>query len=65
MKFQNAFIGTGIVGLFFLSGCKSFEDYQNDRIAYAVKHFERARFTNLKQNQILTIQIFRKNFTNI
>ena len=55
MKFQNAFIGTGIVGLFFLSGCKSFEDYQNDRIAYAVKHFERARFTNLKQDQVLTL----------
>ena len=55
MKFQSAFIGTGIVGLFFLSGCKSFEDYQNDRIAYAVKHFERARFTNLKQDQVLTL----------
>ncbi len=55
MKVRSAFIGAGAVGLFFLSGCKSFNDYQDDRIAYAVKHFERARFTNLKQDQILTL----------
>ena len=55
MKVRSAFIGAGAVGLFFLSGCKSFNDYQDDRIAYAVKHFERARFTNLKQDQVLTL----------
>ena len=52
---KKILFGFGSAGLLVLSGCKSFNDYQEERIAYAVKHFERARLTNLKQDQILTL----------
>lgn len=38
-----------------LSGCKSFDDYQEERIAYAVKHFERAQYSDIKPGQVLTL----------
>ena len=38
-----------------LSGCKSFDEYQQDRIAYAVKHFEQAQYCNIPSGQTLTL----------
>lgn len=38
-----------------LSGCKSFDEYQQERIAYAVKHFERAQYSNIENGRILTL----------
>ena len=55
MRVQKILIGTGAAGLIFLSGCKSFDDYQEGRIAYAVKHFERAQYSDLKPGQVLTL----------
>ena len=38
-----------------LSGCKSFDEYQQERIAYAVRHFERAQYSNIENGRILTL----------
>ncbi len=42
-------------GLLVLAGCKSFDEYQEERIAYAVKHFERARYSDLEKDKVLTL----------
>ena len=54
MKYRNVLIG-GSVGLVFLAGCKSFDDYQEERVAYAVKHFERARYDNIDAERVLSL----------
>ena len=41
--------------LLLLTGCKSFDEYQEDRVAYAVKHFERSQFSNLDESKVLTL----------
>lgn len=38
-----------------LSGCKSFDEYQQERIAYAVRHFERAQYSNIENGRVLTL----------
>lgn len=43
------------LGVIVLGGCKSFDDYQEERIAYAVKHFERAQYNDIKPGQVLTL----------
>lgn len=48
-------LGLSGAGLIMLSGCKSFDDYQEERIAYAVKHFERAQYSDIKPGQVLTL----------
>ncbi len=45
----------GVIGLVFLTGCKSFDEYQQERIAYAVKHFERAQYSNIDPGQVLSL----------
>ena len=45
----------GSVGLVFLAGCKSFDDYHEERVAYAVKHFERARYDNIDAERVLSL----------
>lgn len=52
---KNKILVLMIPGLVLLSSCKNFDDYQQERLAYAVKHFERAQYTNLKPGQILTL----------
>lgn len=54
MKYRNVLVG-GSVGLVFLAGCKSFDDYQEERVAYAVKHFERARYDNIDAERVLSL----------
>ena len=55
MKINRTYALLGTAGLVFLTGCKSFDDYQEERIAYAVKHFERARYSNINPDQALTL----------
>lgn len=38
-----------------LSGCKSFDEYQKERVNKAVVHFERAHYTELKPGQVFTL----------
>jgi outer membrane protein TolC len=38
------------------SGCKSFDEYQQDRVSYAVQHFERAKRSNIDETQVLTLK---------
>jgi hypothetical protein len=55
MKFSSQlFIGIIGVGLI-LTGCKSFEDYQEDRLAKAVAHFEKAQYSNIPEGKVLTL----------
>ncbi len=55
MKIHKTVVMFGAVGLVCFTGCKSFDEYQEDRIAYAVKHFERARYSNIDPDQVLTL----------
>lgn len=55
MKVNRTYVAIGAAGVVFLSGCKSFDDYQEERIAYAVKHFERAQYSDIKSGQVLTL----------
>ena len=55
MKINRTYAMLGTAGLVFLTGCKSFDEYQEERIAYAVKHFERARYSNINPDQALTL----------
>jgi len=32
MKFNHVYLGLGMAGLIALSGCKSFDEYQEDRV---------------------------------
>ena len=50
-KFLVLLAGT----LLLLTGCKSFDEYQEDRVAYAVKHFERSQFSNLTASSSATL----------
>ena len=52
---KKILFGFGSAGLLVLSGCKSFDDYQEERVAYAVKHFERAQYSDIKSGQVLTL----------
>ena len=50
MKCRELLIG-GSIGLVLLAGCKSFDDYQEERVAYAVKHFERAQYDDIDRER--------------
>lgn len=52
---KKILLGIGSAGLVMFSGCKSFDEYQQERIAYAVKHFERAQYSNINPGQVLTL----------
>lgn len=55
MKICRTCVGVGAAGMVLLAGCKSFDEYQVDRIAYAVKHFERAQYSNINPEKALTL----------
>jgi len=55
MNYSTTVTGIGIAGIIFFGGCKSFDEYQQERIAYAVKHFDRAQYSNIDQNRKLTL----------
>ena len=38
-----------------LGGCKSFDEYQKERVNKAVAHFERAQYSNVKAGHIFTL----------
>lgn len=46
-----------LVGISILSfaGCKSFDDYQQERLNKAVVHFERAQMYNIPEDKVLTL----------
>ena len=37
------------------AGCKSFDEYQKERVSYAVKHFERSQYSNLPAGKVLKL----------
>ena len=39
-----------------LFGCKSYEDYKNERVESAIKHFERAQYTDLPTDKVLSLK---------
>lgn len=50
------FAVAGMTGLMLLAGCKSFDEYQEERVNYAVRHFERAQFSNIDESRMLTLK---------
>lgn len=44
--------GAAIVAL---SGCKSFDEYQSERVNKAVMHFERAQYSDVKPDHVFTL----------
>ena len=38
-----------------LGGCKSFDDYQKERVNKAVVHFDRAQYADVKQGHVFTL----------
>ncbi len=55
MKVSAVLFGIGAAGMAFLAGCKTFDDYQQDRVAYAVKHFEQAQYSDIDAEKALTL----------
>lgn len=53
---RNRLIGISILtGAFLLSGCKSYDEYRNDRAEYAIKHFELSQYRDLEEGKVLTL----------
>ena len=56
MKISNLLTLSVIsAGILFLAGCKSFDEYQEERLAKAVAHFKRAQFSNIPEGKVLTL----------
>jgi len=47
-----AVVAAGVVSL---TGCKSFDEYQADRLASAVAHFERSQYSDIPEDKVLTL----------
>ena len=43
------------VSILCLAGCKTFDEYQQERLAKAVAHFEKAQYSNIKEGKVLTL----------
>lgn len=58
-KMNSVLFGLGCVGVvagvLSLAGCKSYEDYRNERAEYAVKHFEGARYREVLDGKKITL----------
>jgi len=53
---KNVIVWVGAAALLgSFSGCKSFDEYKNDRLSYAVKHFERAQYADVAAGKVLTL----------
>ena len=52
---KKIIVAVGCAGLLALAGCKSFNEYQKERVAYAVSHFEKAQYSNIPQDKVLTL----------
>ncbi|MBO5668542.1 MAG: TolC family protein [Lentisphaeria bacterium] len=46
---------TAAAVLVFMAGCKSFDEYQQERLTKAVAHFERAQYSNIDAEKVLTL----------
>ena len=55
MKLYQLCIALGCAGTFILGGCKSVDEYQEERINKTVMHFERSQYTNLPKDHILNL----------
>ncbi|MBQ8755884.1 MAG: TolC family protein [Lentisphaeria bacterium] len=55
MKMSNCYIIAAAALLIVAAGCKSFEEYQQERISKAVAHFERANYTNIPDGKVLSL----------
>ena len=53
MKKQIFYMFAGVI-LAIFSGCKSFDEYQDERINKAVAHFERAQYTDIKPDHVFS-----------
>lgn len=54
MKNKTIILGAAAV-VVMLGGCKSFDEYQEERVNKAVMHFEKANYTDIKPDQVLTL----------
>ena len=40
-----------VAGMVAIGGCKSYEDYRNERAEYAIKHFESAKYRDMMEGE--------------
>ena len=65
MKLNSISFAAMAVLVVAIGGCKSFDEYQQERLAKAVAHFERAQYSNIKADQVLTLdECFRMALKN-
>ena len=65
MKLNSISFAAMAVLVVVIGGCKSFDEYQQERLAKAVAHFERAQYSNIKADQVLTLdECFRMALKN-
>ena len=50
---QNLLVVFIAIALF---GCKSYEDYKNERVESAIKHFDRSQYTDLPTDKVLSLK---------
>ena len=55
MKINNLYIAIGIAAVITVGGCKSFEEYQKERINKAVVHFEKAQYVNVPEDKVFSL----------
>ena len=55
MKQYSLYLILGLTGIVLLGGCKSIDEYQEERLQKAVAHFERSQYSNLDENKVLSL----------
>ena len=55
MKISNFYVVAVMSVLVLAGGCKSFEDYQQERVTKAVAHFERANYSDLDDTKVFSL----------
>ena len=49
---NRVFLTAGTAVLLLAGGCKNFDEYQDERAQYAVKHFEQAQYSNIDETKV-------------
>lgn len=52
---RRVLLGFGAAAVLAAGGCKSYDEYRQERAEYAVKHFERSQLQDLEEGRVLTL----------
>ena len=53
---QCYYLTASLLCLAIFAGCKTQDEYQKERVAYAVKHFERSQYSDIPKGKVLNLQ---------